>query len=59
MFQSELVNDIKASGVFALILDESTDVSVDKRLRICFRYVKGGEAQTKQLYNVHLDDGCT
>lgn len=58
VLQADLVSDIKASGVFALMLDESTDVTIDKRLSICVRYVKDGEPQTKMLCNVHLDDGC-
>ena len=34
-----------AAGVFALILDKGTGVSLDKSLTICVRYVKGGNAE--------------
>ncbi|XP_052233429.1 zinc finger protein 862-like [Dreissena polymorpha] len=52
-----LVNDIKSSPVFAMMLDESTDLTVDKRLSICVRYIKAGEPVTNMLVNVHLEDG--
>ena len=57
ILRSELVEDVKSSGVFAVMLDESTDVTVDKRLSICVRYVKDGESVTKMLCNVPVDDG--
>lgn len=58
VLQDELINDIKKSEIFAIMLDESTDVTVQKRLSICIRYVKAGEPLTKMLCNVHVDDGC-
>ncbi|XP_053395815.1 SCAN domain-containing protein 3-like [Mercenaria mercenaria] len=57
VLRDELVNEIKSSGGFALMLDESTDETVDKRLSMCVRYVKGGELFTKMLYNVPIADG--
>ena len=53
-----LVSDINRSPCFALMLDESTDICIEKRLSICVRYVKLGVAITKFLINVPLKDGC-
>ena len=52
-----LVDEINSSPSFALMLDESTDITVEKRLSICVRYVQLGEAVTKFLVNVPLVDG--
>ena len=40
------------------MLDESTDITVEKKLSICVRYVKLGKAQTTFLCNVPLSDRC-
>ena len=53
-----LVSDINRSPCFTLMLDESTDICIEKRLSICVRYVKLGVAITKFLINVPLKDGC-
>ena len=53
-----LVSDIKSSPVYSIMLDESTDISVEKKLSICVRYVKLGEPQTIFHCNVDLPDGC-
>ena len=53
-----IVSDVKASSVYAMMLDESTDIGVEKRLSICVRYVKNGEPCSTFLCSVHLDDGC-
>ena len=53
-----LVSDIKSSPVYSIMLDESTDISVEKKLSIYVRYVKLGEPLTIFLCNVDLSDGC-
>lgn len=53
-----LVKDIQNSPVYSVMLDESTDITVEKRLSICVRYVKFGEPRTIFLCNVDLQDGC-
>ena len=53
-----LVSDIKSSPVYSIMLDESTDISVEKKLSICVRYVKLGEPLTIFLCNLDLPDGC-
>ena len=53
----DLVSEVNESGVYALMLDESTDLTVHKHLSICVRYVKTGEPVTKFLANLPLPDG--
>ena len=59
VLKREQVKDINESPVFAIILDESRDVTVEKRLSICIRYVKAGEHKTDMFCNVPVDDGCS
>ena len=56
----EKVTDIKLSLVFGIMIDESTDLTVDNILRICVRYVKAGESKsvTKFLCKVAITGGC-
>ena len=54
-----LVSNINNSPVYSIMLDESTDITVEKKLSICVRYVnKMGKAETTFLCNVPLADGC-
>ena len=54
-----LVSNINHSPVYSIMLDESTDITVEKKLSICVRYVnKKGKAETTFLCNVPLADGC-
>lgn len=57
VLKSSLVDDIKSSDFYGLMLDESTDITVQKRLSVCIRYVKSGEAVTQFLCNVSIEDG--
>lgn len=52
-----LVSEINSSPTYAIMIDESTDVSVEKHLSICIRYEKNGEAVSKFLLNAKLKDG--
>lgn len=54
----KMLKEIKESNVFALMLDESTDVTVEKHLSVCVRYVKPGQPKTHLLCNLPLEDGC-
>lgn len=40
-----------------MILDESTDIAVHKKLAVCVRYVAEGEMVTKFLSNIRISDG--
>ena len=53
------MKDINESPVFAIMLDESTDVTVERRLSICIRYVKAGEPKTDMYCNVPIENGCS
>lgn len=57
VLKSSIVDDIKESVFYGLTLDESTDLTVEKRLSICIRYVKAGTPNTQFLCNVPLEDG--
>ena len=52
-----LVDEINSSPVFSLMLDENTDITVEKRLPICICYVKLGSPVTRFLSNIKLDNG--
>ena len=54
---SDLVSDINASPTYAIMLDESTDISIQKHLSICVRYEKNGKAVCKFLTNSYVRDG--
>ena len=54
---SELVLDLKMSPAYAIMLDESTDISITKHLSVCVRYEKNGKAVTKFLFNSCIRDG--
>jgi len=43
---------VQKSGYFGLIVDESTDITVHKKLAVCVRYVDDGNMVTKFLTNV-------
>ena len=58
ILKRSIVDEINTSDHFSLMLDESTDISVEKHLSICIRYVKNGEPCTKFLANVKVNDGC-
>ena len=45
------------SEFYALMMDKSTDLAIQKHLSVCIRYVKYGEQTTKFLTNVNIDDG--
>lgn len=57
VIMKNIVSEIKKSSVYALMIDETTDLSVQKKLSICVRYVVNGESVTKFLANVKLIQG--
>ncbi|XP_061173439.1 uncharacterized protein LOC133182609 [Saccostrea echinata] len=57
IFTREIIKDIMESSFYAVMIDESTDLTVQKHLSLCIRYVKDGEAVTKFLANVSVEDG--
>ena len=56
--KKDLPNKLRHSMYFAVLIDESTAITVSKRLSICVRYVNAGRPQTAFLGNVELEDGC-
>ena len=57
-YKKDLVTQVNASNYYAILLDESTDITVSKRLSICVRYVKHGQAITSFLASAEIPDGC-
>ena len=57
ILQRSLVEEIIQSEFYSVMIDESTDLSVQKHLSVCVRFVKNGEAVTKFLANVFIQDG--
>ena len=52
-----VLKDMKTSGVFSLMIDESTDVSVLKQLVLYGRTVAEGKLKTRFLKIVDIEDG--
>lgn len=52
-----LTEKINKSEYYALLIDETTDITISKRLSICVRYLDAGTPQTSFLGNVELPDG--
>ena len=57
MFERGLVSDILESGVYTIMLDESTHLTGQTHLSICVRYVKDGNPVSKFLNNLPIKDG--
>ena len=55
--QRSITEAVANCQYYGILLDESTDISVQKHLSICIRYVHYGEPVTKFLTNVSLVDG--
>lgn len=55
--KKEIIDKINASKFFAVLIDESTDITVSKRLSVCVRYCYAGSPQTSFLGNIELQDG--
>lgn len=55
--QVEVVNQIKKSDCFGIMIDESCDLGVDKKLVVCVRYVVNGQPKTSYLGSVRVNDG--
>jgi hypothetical protein len=55
--ETELNAAVQQSEYFGLILDESTDITVKKKLAVCVRYVASGKMVTKFLSNIGIKDG--
>lgn len=57
VFVKEIVAEMTQSDVFAVMIDESTDLAVQKHPSICAKYVKDGEPVTHFLTNVAIENG--
>ena len=57
VLKKTLIEKINRSEYYAILLDETTDITVRKRLSICVGYFYGGTAETSFLGNAELPDG--
>ncbi|XP_045212023.2 zinc finger protein 862-like [Mercenaria mercenaria] len=57
IIKRDLIEHIRESDFYAIMIDESTDLTVQKHLSICVRYVNKGEPVTEFLGNIGLEDG--
>ena len=57
LITKNVLNDMKASGVFSIMIDESTDVSVLKQLVLYCRTVVRGTLKTRYLKIMDIEDG--
>ena len=58
VLDNELKNRLKDSKYYGVIVDESTDLSIHKKLVVYIRYVCGGEMKTELAGNIRIPDGC-
>ena len=56
--EQSLLNDILDSRFFGLMLDETCDINVEKKLCVYVKYIKKGRAFTSYLGNKRVTD-CT
>ena len=57
LVSEDILSDMKGSGAFSIMVDESTDVSVLKQLVLYGRAVAGGKLKTHFLKIVDIEDG--
>ena len=55
--QKDIVSGVKDSEFFSVMVDESTDLKVEKHLSVCLRFVSNGEQVTKFLTNISIENG--
>ena len=55
--QRFIIKEVLESQFYGILIDESTDITVQKHLSVCIRYVCKGAPVTKFLTNACLDDG--
>ncbi|XP_033725145.1 zinc finger protein 862-like [Pecten maximus] len=58
VIEKNVINDIKNSPFFGVMLDETCDISVGKKLVICVRYIKEGKVVVAYIGNKQITD-CT
>ena len=57
VLDNELKSRLKGSKYYGVIVDESTDLSIHKKLVVYIRYVCGGEMKTELVGNIRIPDG--
>ncbi|KAG1664805.1 Zinc finger protein 862 [Nymphon striatum] len=57
VLDQKLKEKMQECGFFGIIIDESTDLAVHKKLIVYLRYVHRGEIQTELIGNIRIDNG--
>ena len=57
VLQQDLKSRLQDSEYYGIIVDESTDLSVHKKLVIYVRYVSSGDMKTELVGNIRIPDG--
>jgi hypothetical protein len=56
--EKKVIDDIKASKFIGIMLDETCDISIDKKIVFYIKYIKNSEAQVSYVGNRKITD-CT
>ena len=60
VINESLIKEVKASKIFALILDEASDISNKEQLSFCLRFVdSSNDIREEFLKSIHCDVGIT
>ena len=57
VIQQNLKTEVKDSEYYGIIIDESTDLSIHKKLVVYLRYIHNGEMKTELIGNIRIKDG--
>ena len=57
VLETELKDAIMKSPFVGLMIDETSDICVNKKLIIYVRFIKNGEAETKYASNIKVKNG--
>jgi len=55
--EEEILLEARASPYFCLILDEATDISVNKQLGLCIQYLEGGFIKVRNIKLLEVKSG--
>ena len=59
VIQQNLKTEVKDSEYYGIIMDESTDLSIHKKLVVYLKYIYNVEMKTELIGNIRIKDGKT
>ena len=57
VIQQNLKTEVKDSEYYGIIIDQSTDLFIHKKLVVYLRYIHNGEMKTELIGNIRIKDG--